>query len=173
MEIISVNIIHILLYIMPFYVANSSAMILGGKTPLDLKKKFKDGNRILGDGKTFKGCFFGLLMGTITAIIINFAFNELTLELTSNYILLGFLISFGALLGDITASFFKRRNRISQGTEVLLLDQLDFVFGALILGSFFYIPNFYEILIICILTLFVHKTSNWIAFKFKLKKVPW
>jgi CDP-2,3-bis-(O-geranylgeranyl)-sn-glycerol synthase len=173
MELISVNLIHILLYIMPFYIANSSAMILGGKTPLDLGKKFSDGTRILGDGKTFKGCFFGLLMGTITAVIINFVFNEFTAELTSNYILLGLTVSFGALLGDITASFFKRRSRIERGTEVLLLDQLDFVFGALILGSFFYVPNFYEILIICILTLFVHKTSNWIAFKFKLKNVPW
>jgi len=169
----SLNLIHILLYIMPFYVANSTAMLFGGKTSLDFGKKLSDGNRLLGDGKTFKGTFAGGFLGVLTSFVIALAFPEFVLELTNNYVVLGFLVSFGALLGDITASFFKRRSGIERGTEVLLLDQLDFVFGALIIGSFLYIPSFYEILFICILTLFVHKISNWIAFKFKLKKVPW
>ncbi|MBN2127719.1 MAG: CDP-2,3-bis-(O-geranylgeranyl)-sn-glycerol synthase [Candidatus Diapherotrites archaeon] len=169
----SLNLIHILLYIMPFYVANSTAMLFGGKTPLDLGKMLSDGKRLLGDGKTFKGTLAGLFLGLLTSLVIAGLFPSYTAELTSSYVLLGFLVSFGALLGDITASFFKRRSRIERGTEVLLLDQLDFVFGALIVGSFIYIPSFYEILFISILTLFVHKASNWIAFKFKLKKVPW
>ncbi len=168
-----INLTNIVLYIMPFYVANSSAMLLGGKTPLDLHKKFSDGTRVLGSGKTFKGTFFGLLMGFLTSVLINFFFNSFTLSLTPNYVLLGFLVSFGALLGDVVASFFKRRSKIKQGTEVLLLDQLDFVFGAIILGSIVYVPSFFEILFICVLTLFVHKFGNWVAFKFKLKNVPW
>ena len=69
--------------------------------------------------------------------------------------------------------FFKRRNKINQGEEVLFLDQLDFVIGGMIFGSLIYAPEFYEIIFVGAITLIVHKASNFIAYKIKLKKVPW
>ncbi|MFH1587794.1 MAG: CDP-2,3-bis-(O-geranylgeranyl)-sn-glycerol synthase [Candidatus Diapherotrites archaeon] len=166
------EITRIFLYIIPFYFANSSAMIFGGKTPLDMGIKLNN-HRILGKGKTFKGTIAGILIGTLVAILIQFIYPSVNEILITNYVLFGFLVSVGAMIGDIAGSFFKRRAGIESGEEVLFLDQLDFVFGAIILGSIVYVPDFYEILGICILTLFVHKISNWIAFKLKIKKVPW
>ncbi|MCR4335306.1 MAG: CDP-2,3-bis-(O-geranylgeranyl)-sn-glycerol synthase [archaeon] len=166
-------IIKLIIYLAPMYFANSSAMLFGGKTPIDFGKNFLDGKRLFGDGKTFKGLFFGTLIGTIISAIILTFLPELTLLLTPNYLLLGFLLSGGALIGDIAGSFFKRRNEIKQGGEVLFLDQLDFVIGGMIIGSLVYVPTFYEIIYAIIITLIVHRASNFVAYKIKLKKVPW
>lgn len=168
-----VFLIKIILYIGPLYLANSSAMLFGGKTPLDLDRKFIDGKPIFGKGKTFRGAFIGILIGGMAAVAIYLLFPFYTGKITSDYLLLGFLLAVGAIIGDIAGSFFKRRSDIQQGTEVLFLDQLDFVVGGMVLGSFVYVPSFYEVLIICITTLIIHKLTNYIAFKVKLKKVPW
>ena len=165
-------ILKLLLYLAPMYFANSSAMLLGGKTPIDFGKTFFDGKPILGKGKTFRGLFFGIAMGTLVSFILTLVFPTET-TLFGNYLFLGFLLSSGALIGDLIASFFKRRNKINQGEEVLFLDQLDFVIGGMIFGSFIYTPDFYEIIFVGLITLIVHKASNFIAYKIKLKKVPW
>ncbi|MCR4368770.1 MAG: CDP-2,3-bis-(O-geranylgeranyl)-sn-glycerol synthase [archaeon] len=164
--------IKLLLYLAPMYFTNSSAMLFGGKTALDFGKKFWDAKPILGPGKTFKGVFFGITIGTMVAIVASLLLPQKTVAF-GNYVLLGFLLSLGAILGDMVASFFKRRNDIEQGSEVLFLDQLDFVFGGMFLGGFIYAPDFYEIVFVMLLTLVVHKASNYIAYKAKLKKVPW
>ncbi|MFH1257269.1 MAG: CDP-2,3-bis-(O-geranylgeranyl)-sn-glycerol synthase [Candidatus Diapherotrites archaeon] len=163
----------IALYIAPMYIANSSAMIFGGRTPLDLNRKWVDGKPIFGSGKTFKGTAIGVISGTIVAFLINAAIPEITSLLTPEYVVLGFLLSFGAVAGDIVASFFKRRNNIKQGTPVLFLDQLDFVFGAAVFAGVIYLPSLYEFLIIGIATMVVHRVSNFVAFKLRIKKVPW
>ena len=41
--------------ILPAYVANASAVLVGGGTPVDFGKNWRDGKRILGDGKTWRG----------------------------------------------------------------------------------------------------------------------
>ena len=48
-------------------------------------------------------------------------------------ILIGFLLGFGALLGDALGSFLKRRLGIGRGKPAPILDQLDFIIVALIL----------------------------------------
>ena len=47
--------------------------------------------------------------------------------MTPNYVLLGFLVSVGAIVGDIAKSFAKRRMNFDSGAEVFGLDQLDFL----------------------------------------------
>jgi len=166
-------IITLLLYLAPMYFANSSAMILGGKTPLDLNKKFLDKKPIFGKGKTFKGLIFGILIGTGASLLISILIPELSFAHFNQYVFLGFLLSVGAIVGDLVASFFKRRNNVEPGQEVLFLDQLDFVIGGMIFGSLIYVPDFYEILAVGVVTLIAHKLFNFIAFKTNLKRVPW
>lgn len=163
----------LLVLLLPMYVANSTAMLFGGKTPIDFGKKFFDKKPVFGSGKTFRGAFVGIFLGTATAFLIQLFFPSISAVLSTQYLLFGFLSSAGAIAGDITASFFKRRSGIPQGTPVLFLDQLDFVAGALIFGSAIFVPDFYELIIIFAVTLVSHKLSNYIAFKAKLKKVPW
>lgn len=157
----------------PMYVANSTAMLFGGKTPIDFGKKFFDKKPVFGSGKTFRGAIAGIILGTAAAFLVQVFSTQASMIFGEKYILFGFLSSVGAIVGDIVASFFKRRSSIPQGTPVLFLDQLDFVVGALIFGSILYVPDFFEAIIIMAVTLVTHKLCNFFAFKLKLKKVPW
>ena len=165
--------IKIFFYIAPLYIANAGAMILGGKTAIDFGTKFLDNNELFGKGKTWKGTIFGTIAGTIIALALATAFPVQTKSFFLDYLLLGFLLSLGAVLGDIAGSFLKRRFSIARGKPVLLLDQLDFVAGGMLLGALVFVPRLEEIVFIVILTLVVHKLSNYLAFKLKIKKVPW
>ena len=65
----TIQIFFIVLWIMmPAYLANTIAVLTGGKYPIDQGKMHSDGNRILGDGKTWSG----LIGGTLGGIIIGF-----------------------------------------------------------------------------------------------------
>ena len=56
------------------------AALLGGGTPIDFRRNYSDGQRIFGDGKTFRGLFFGVLAGIITGILL--IWLSLTFSLT-------------------------------------------------------------------------------------------
>src|SRR5438477_160806 len=120
-----------ILLVLPMYFANSTAMLFGGKTPLDLGGKAWDGRRWLGKGKTFKGTFFGIFFGIMAAVALQALFPQTTAQMTPNFVLLGFVVSVGAILGDIAKSFAKRRMGFESGAEVFGLDQLDFLVGGL------------------------------------------
>ena len=48
---------------LPAYLPNPVAALLGGGVPVDGGRNFRDGRRIFGDGKTFRGLFLGILAG--------------------------------------------------------------------------------------------------------------
>ena len=114
--------------IFPAYIANSSAVIFGGGAPVDLGHRFKDGNRIFGDGKTW----FGFIGGTLAGI--GFALGQILGTHSSfpdhfwgygplpNAFLLAVLIPIGALLGDLLGSFIKRRRGFKRGVQMPGLD---------------------------------------------------
>ena len=168
------SIVRLLLYIAPMYFANSSAMMFGGgRHTIDFGMSLFDGRPLFGSGKTYRGLAAGVILGTVVSAILYLAFPEKTKLLTDSYIMLGFLLSCGALLGDLAKSFFKRRLGIGSGKDMFLFDQLDFVAGAIVFGLPLYVPNIIEVVVIAALTIIVHRASNYIAFRFKLKKVPW
>jgi len=134
-------IIQSLWLIIPAYVANGCAALVGGGKPIDFGKKYKDGKRILGDGKTWRGLIIGTLLGTIggfaCSVGARYAANyDFPLELSDFtgfplMIPIVFSISFGALMGDVIESFFKRRRGIDRGKDWIPFDQLDFIAGVL------------------------------------------
>ncbi len=163
----------ILFFLLPIYVANSSAMVFGGGTPLDLDTKWMDQKPILGKGKTFKGTFFGVFFGTMTALLLWAMFPTQATQTASNYVFFGFVISAGAIAGDMFKSFFKRRLGKKSGEEWFLVDQLDFVVGALIASWWIHSWELGQLIVMVIITAIVHKIANVIAFKARLKNVPW
>ncbi len=163
----------VIVYLAPMYFANSSAMILGGKTPVDFGAKLPDGKPVFGRGKTFRGLAAGISVGMLVTLLINRMLLDGTAPPLPQYVLLGFLLSVGALLGDMAGSFIKRRLGIEQGKPVLFLDQLGFVAGGIIFGLPAYVPSLLEIAVMAGLTLLVHRAANYIAYKISLKKVPW
>jgi CDP-2,3-bis-(O-geranylgeranyl)-sn-glycerol synthase len=173
--------------VIPIYVANASAVIVGGGTPIDFRKTWKDGRRILGDGKTWRGLLSGTFLGmtagfglVVAASYIKtseYSFLNLTnFEGFPVMILLLFSLCFGALLGDIIESFFKRRIGKERGKDWIPFDQLDFLVGALVcsflmsgllsLGGvtssnwFFTNISLWHILILLVVTPVIHITAN-------------
>ena len=168
-----------LIYILPAYIANASACIFGGGTPLDVGKKFIDGKRIIGNGVTYRGTFFGLLCGTIVAVLegiiinLNIVGNTAFYFNTFEWAYVGFLLSLGALFGDMFGSFIKRRIGLAQGRPAPILDQLGFVVFAILFAYPIAPISFEMIIMLIIITPTVHLFGNIVAYKLGFKKVWW
>ena len=171
-----------LYFILPAYFSNGAGLVFGGGMPVDFGKSDKNGVRWIGDGVTWKGLIGGTLIGIITGIIqgliapyilSNFG-QFITTPLITNVsegILIGFLLGFGALLGDALGSFLKRRIGIGRGQPAPILDQLDFLIVALILVSFVVKLDWLFIILAIVLTLIIHLLANTIAYLLGLKDV--
>lgn len=164
---------------LPAYLANPTAVVFGGWMPIDFKKNWRDGRRIFGDGKTF--C--GLIGGTACGVAAGFIQMQVTsLQYLGTFTMTAiFMLSFGALLGDMTKSFFKRRLGYERGAKFPLVDQLDFVAGAWILTYAFdpvwFSDNFlaspWIMVTVVLFTPLLHRLTNIIGYYARLKKEPW
>ena len=161
-------IIEALKFIFPAYCANAIPVITGGGYPIDLGKKFFDGKPIFGRNKTFKGFFFGLAVGTAVGLVESVFFPEYS-------ILSGFLLSLGALFGDLTGAFVKRRLGLAPGDLLPVIDQVDFIIGAILFSFFFSfsILSLELIIAVLIITPPIHLLTNFAAYKLGLKDNPW
>jgi CDP-2,3-bis-(O-geranylgeranyl)-sn-glycerol synthase len=151
----------------PTYVANSTPVLLGGGAPIDRGREFVDGRRIFGTNKTVKGFVYGLLLGSVAAVAEAILFRNDLL------VLVGVLASLGALLGDLFGAFVKRRLDIPPGHPLPVVDQLDFILGALVLASPLLNVTLGAILILVIATVPIHLFSNAVAYVLRLKKRLW
>jgi CDP-2,3-bis-(O-geranylgeranyl)-sn-glycerol synthase len=151
----------------PTYVANSTPVVLGGGSPIDRGRKFVDGRRIFGTNKTVRGFAFGLLLGSAAGLAEAILFR--------NYLLApaGVLASLGALLGDLFGAFLKRRLNIPPGHPLPVVDQLDFILGALVLISPLLKITTGAVFILVIATVPIHLLSNALAYVLGLKKRLW
>ncbi|MGA7470204.1 MAG: CDP-archaeol synthase, partial [Halobacteriota archaeon] len=103
-------IIDALWLMLPAYVPNSSAVLFAGKTPLDLGRNFVDGKRVFGSGKTFRGLIGGTLSGIAVGLLLQLIKNSTHIGVPSfEPLSVIAALSLGAMLGDLTKSFFKRR----------------------------------------------------------------
>ncbi len=151
----------------PTYVANSTPVLLGGGAPIDGGRNLLDGRRILGSNKTIRGFLSGLVCGTLTAVA------EAALFANGSLVLVGATASLGALLGDLGGAFVKRRLDIAPGNPMLMMDQLDFVLGAVLLTYPLLVVPLGAFLILIAATIPIHLTANAIAYFLGLKKRPW
>ncbi len=164
----------------PAYIANPMAVVFGGGTPLDLGMKWPDGQRILGDGKTIKGLIGGTACGIVAGFFQIYIAPIFSIQFVPTITAI-ITLSFGALLGDIVKSFFKRRIGFVRGAELPLIDQLDFVAGAWLLTFIFdpvwftkyFISSPWIILTVLVLTPILHRLTNIFGYNIKLKKEPW
>jgi len=176
MQAIINELLYVFYYILPAYIANATPVIFGGGYPLDAGKLFWDGKPVFGTNKTVRGFFSGLLAGTFTGFILRELYNleGFPKEILFQYDpLLGFLLSLGALTGDLVHSFVKRRLNIAPGSPLPIADQLDFVSGALLFSVMIYPPTLLTAAIILILTPPIHLLTNLLAYLIGVKKTPW
>ena len=160
-------IIEALTFIFPAYCANAIPVITGGGLPLDFGKKFLDGKPIFGKNKTCRGFFSGLAVGTTVGFVESVFFNH--------PLLFGLLLSLGALFGDLTAAFAKRRLGLSPGDLLPVVDQVDFIIGAILFSLPIRLQTLsWELLTtVLIVTPPIHLLTNFAAYKLGLKSNPW
>ena len=172
----------------PAYLPNSAAAYFGGGMPMDLGRKMKDGTRVLGDGKTWKGTIAGTAAGFVIGLIQLALLYPLGHPLgnsgeTPLWVLVLVCLSFGAILGDLLGSFIKRRLKVERGAKFPILDQYDFVIGSwlllLILSWGWFHEHFIEgynilaLVSVLVVTPFLHRAVNIIGYKMGKKQVPW
>ncbi|HLC97371.1 MAG TPA: CDP-archaeol synthase [Candidatus Nanoarchaeia archaeon] len=164
-------IIQALYYFLPAYVANMAPVLFKwlpiGDKPIHQK--------IFGSHKTWRGLIIAPVMGMLIFWLQKLAyesgFQDLAIIDYSDFsLVLGFLLGGGAILGDLVKSFFKRRHGIKAGQSWKPWDQLDFVFGALALSFFVYVPPAEAVLVLLVFSPILHMLVSYIGFLAKLKK---
>ncbi len=153
-------------FILPAYLANGGAMVVGGGSPLDGGRSLPDGKRILGDGVTIRGTLGGILIGTSVGGIQGSVSSTLSFGLA-----LGLAMGLGAIVGDMAGSFVKRRLGIQRGGSAPGLDQLGFLILALAFASILTTVSSTRVMILLILTPTIHLCTNAIAYQLRIKKV--
>jgi CDP-2,3-bis-(O-geranylgeranyl)-sn-glycerol synthase len=168
---------------LPAYIPNNVAVLAGGGRPIDGGRTWNDGKRILGDGKTWRGTAFGTVAGVFVALLLDqlqpavdgavaFAVPRFPMHAAV-------ALAFGAMLGDITASFLKRRTGRERGDSFPGVDQLDFVVMSLLLTAVVATGWFLEtftpvvVLAVVVLTPLLHVGTNATAYALGLKDEPW
>lgn len=126
--------------------------------PIDNGEKLKDGNRILGDNKTWKGLTGYIILGIICAVVWGLVCDNITYLYQHNYfyadhandviynLVIGFLLGLFYSLFELPNSFIKRRLGIKEGKSpkgiikwvFIILDQADSIFGCVLVLSFVY-----------------------------------
>ena len=169
-----------LLILFPAYAANGFPPLARGRTPIDLNKRWLDGNRVFGDGKTFEGFSLGLFIGFLVGGLESYLYPSLNAyamqygtELPVINLFVGFMIAFGALVGDLGGSFIKRRFKLARGADVPLLDQWNFIIGCVLFSFLFTEITIWMFLIMLVITPVVHRIANIIGHRLKIKREPW
>jgi len=163
---IALLIVEALKFIFPAYCANGTPVLAGGGVKMDFGKNFVDGKRIFGNNKTFRGFFFGWAIGMLVGSIEYVVFPGFP-------VLFIVLTPLGALLGDLAGAFLKRRLGIAPGGLLPIVDQIDFVVGALLFALPLAIVYWQLAVTVLVITPPIHLFTNFLAYKVKLKRHPW
>jgi len=167
---------------LPAYVPNNAAVLAGGGKPIDGGQTL-GGERILGDGKTRRGTVVGTAAGLGLALVLSALAPTVSAllghQLPTFPVVAGLGLAFGAMLGDIGASFLKRRSGRERGAAFSGLDQLDFVVGALtcavVLAPTWTLTTFTGpvLVVVLVATPLLHVVTNVVAYGLGLKDEPW
>jgi CDP-2,3-bis-(O-geranylgeranyl)-sn-glycerol synthase len=175
-------------FFLPAYVANPMAVVWGGGSPMDFGKTLRDGERLFGDGKTWRGLIGGTLSGALLGLLLTLPFALLNPSSSWSFgalldaFVASALLAFGALMGDLVGAFVKRRMHRPRGARAPGLDQYDFVVGALLfslLAAGWSVPRFfsgdawYGLLAIILITPALHRGVNILGYRMGRKHEPW
>jgi CDP-2,3-bis-(O-geranylgeranyl)-sn-glycerol synthase len=168
-----------LYFMLPAYFANMAPVFVKHwfkfmANPIDQGIKVKK-HRLFGSHKTWRGVIFGIIFAIGVAYIQSLFDLDINLVDYSNWFVLGFLMGFGAMVGDVAESFIKRRMDIRSGARFVPWDQLDYLLGSLLL-TFYLIPNgsrLFVILSVLIVSPLLHILANHIAYWTGIRDEKW
>ena len=158
-----------LYFFIPAGIANMAPVIFRNINFLN----YSINEKLFGSHKTYRGIFFGIILAIFATflqfLLTNFNFSLINYT-TSNFILIGFLLGFGAMLGDLVKSFFKRRLSIKPGNSFIPFDQLDWIIGAIIFTFPLINYSILQILFLLIVYGLLHPLINLMGYVLKIKK---
>jgi CDP-2,3-bis-(O-geranylgeranyl)-sn-glycerol synthase len=173
---------------LPAFIPNSAAVVLGGGTPLDFGRSWR-GKRIFGDGKTWRGLVGGVLVGGLMGMVQLLVAAQVDPvgglgfgSFPANAALV-FVLALGSMLGDAGGAFIKRRLGLTRGAKAPGLDQYNFVAGAFVLSIIFFpswfLRSFIEgeaifaLIVLLIVVPLIHRAVNIVGHRAGLKQEPW
>ncbi len=144
----------------------------------------------MGDGKTWTGLIGGISAGVglgVIQMMIAASFGDKGglwgFGSLPNALGIILALAVGSLMGDLAGSFIKRRLDLGRGAKAPILDQYNFIGGALIavallfpswfMSSFINGVSILALLTVLIVTPILHRSVNIIGYRMGLKKVPW
>lgn len=143
--------------------------------PIDFNAKL--GNEpLFGKNKTWRGLIAGTATGVVTfwfqqALVALPWFASISIiDYGGSSLWFGFLMGFGAIIGDLIKSFFKRRFKIPPGVSWFPFDQIDYVLGAIIFLAPLYFPGLRFTLGLLVVGICLHLISNVLGHLMKLRK---
>lgn len=159
------------------------------KKPIDNNKVLKDGRRVFGDNKTWKGFIGYIIFNIIFSIIFGFIWKTCKVE-NLNYfyinhtntitynIMIGFLLGLFYGLFELPNSFLKRRLGIEEGKSTkglsrvffIFLDQADSIFGMALVVWMFYPIGIWVYLLFVLVGAFTHILINMLLYFAHLRK---
>ena len=164
-----INVITVLILYGPAYLANTGAMLFGKwipdanglpKIPIDQGRNWYDGNRILGDGKSWNGLLGGSFVSALLMLTSHTLWEERSFENSKPFVdpleltnesdwfwmfndsltafILGFLLGLACLIGDSLGSFIKRRRGLKREGDISskapILDTMPFAISIFLFG---------------------------------------
>jgi hypothetical protein len=149
----------------------------GWSRPLDGQARFR-GQRVFGDGKTWRGALVALTGSSLTVVLQRALHENIPRAIqvvdyaAIHPIALGASLGLGAILGELPNSFAKRQLRIPRGetTHGLLgvvfyvWDQVDTLIGAWPLLCLWFTPRMPLVILSFALTLGLHPLISWLGY---------
>ena len=179
-------------FLVPAYFANMAPPLIKKfgileslAKPVDKGEKWHDDREVFGANKTYRGFIVGMIGGAIggllqlllydVSIFHSLSISGIMYDNMLFMVCFGALMGFGAILGDLIESFFKRRIGVAPGKSFRPWDQIDLVFGAYL----FILPVVYSFiswkLFLCsvFVTFFLHVLTNHAAYYLHIRKEKW
>jgi CDP-2,3-bis-(O-geranylgeranyl)-sn-glycerol synthase len=155
---------HLLLLII---VANGSPIVLrdllGERLDyaLDCGAEFIDGHRLLGGSKTWRGLLGAVIFTAAAGVMLGYSVTT------------GLLVGLLAMLGDISASFIKRRLNLPPSSMAPLLDQIpESILPALVLQQQFDL-DLLAIIILIVFFIIFELSISIVLFRLGIRKRPY
>lgn len=178
-----IGVLALMYFFLPAYFANIAPVLCRKvcrplAVPIDGGKRLF-GKPIFGDNKTWRGLLAAVIIGTGTFIVQTWLYKNgyaqslAIFDYTTMPIFLGAVLGFGAILGDLTKSFLKRRIGIKSGSPWYVVDQIDYVIGGILLCAPFFFPGWVEFFTLIVVSIALTIGANHLGYLLKFRTVKW
>jgi len=175
-----------LYFFLPAYFTNVMASLSKKIKIFDFFSKPLNGRKIIGGypifgpHKTWRGIIVGGISGFLIALLQKWLYQYPSIVKITffdyekiNIFLFGFLITLGAIFGDLVFAFFKRRQNIKPGQPWIPFDQINFVIGAFLFLTPYLRLEIKIWLTVLVFTFVFHVLANHIAYFLGWQKTKW